>query len=100
MEISVLPYFTVVAFVDKVLHTEGIELEGIFTHFARADETDKSCARKQLDRFREFIRQIEGTFDYSISNGAITRFYGVFENKIYHFNGSTVTESEIATKTI
>ena len=28
-------------FVEKVLHTEGVILEGMFTHFARADETDK-----------------------------------------------------------
>ena len=38
-----------------------------------------------------------GFFDYSISNGAITRFYGVFENKVYDFNGSNVTESQLAT---
>ena len=68
-----------VAFVDKVLHTEGIELEGIFTHFARADETDKPCARKQLDRFREFIRQIEKSFDYSIPVKHCSNSAGIVE---------------------
>lgn len=38
-----------------------------------------------------------GFFDYSISNGSITRFYGVFENKVYDFNGSNITESQILT---
>lgn len=37
----------------------GIELEGIFTHFARADEADKTYARAQLLRFVTFIARLE-----------------------------------------
>ena len=77
--VGIRPDESGLAFVDKVLHTEGIELEGIFTHFARADETDKSCARKQLDRFREFIRQIEETFDYSIPVKHCSNSAGIVE---------------------
>ena len=36
-----------------------------------------------------------GVFDYSINNGAITYFYGVFENKVYQLDGGSITESEI-----
>ena len=36
----------------------GIEIEGMFTHFARADETDKASAREQLRKFKEFIRMV------------------------------------------
>lgn len=36
-----------------------IEVEGIFTHFARADETDKSHAKKQLSMFQEFVSAAE-----------------------------------------
>lgn len=46
-------------FVKRTFETEGIEVEGIFTHFARADESDKTAAKKQLTEFREFIGQIE-----------------------------------------
>lgn len=77
--VGIRPDESGLAFVDKVLHTEGIELEGIFTHFARADETDKSCARKQLDRFREFIRQIEQSFDYSIPVKHCSNSAGIVE---------------------
>lgn len=77
--VGIRPDESGLAFVDKVLHTEGIELEGIFTHFARADETDKSCARKQLDRFREFIRQIEETFDYFIPVKHCSNSAGIVE---------------------
>lgn len=48
-----------IAFVDKVLHADGIELEGMFTHFARADETDKTSAREQLTRMQDFMSRVE-----------------------------------------
>lgn len=37
----------------------GIFVEGIFTHFARADETDKAPALRQWERYRQFIRMTE-----------------------------------------
>ncbi len=36
-----------------------VELEGVFTHFARADERDKSYAEEQLDRFLAFSEMLE-----------------------------------------
>ena len=47
------------AFVKKCMDTPGIVVEGIFTHFAKADEADKSSAREQLERFQEFCGRIE-----------------------------------------
>lgn len=46
-------------FVRALRDCSEIEIEGIFTHFARADETDKSSAEKQLKRFLEFISMSE-----------------------------------------
>lgn len=37
----------------------GICAEGIFTHFARADEADKTWTRAQLERFLHFIEELE-----------------------------------------
>lgn len=37
----------------------GIEIEGLFTHFARADETDKTPAYVQLERYKEFLTLLE-----------------------------------------
>ena len=55
-----------IAFVGKVLRTEGVELEGMFTHFARADETDKTSARGQLKRIQDFMAQAEEKFAFRI----------------------------------
>ena len=35
----------------------GIRMEGIFTHFARADETDKASAVRQYESFLEFVKK-------------------------------------------
>ena len=45
-------------FVKKALEVEEIEVEGIFTHFARADEADKTAAYGQLNVFQNFINLI------------------------------------------
>ena len=53
-------------FVKKALENPAIEVEGIFTHFAKADEADKAPARNQLALFREFIGNIEAETGYVI----------------------------------
>lgn len=37
---------------------KGIEIEGIFSHFARADEEDRTFAYAQLERFRHFLEEV------------------------------------------
>lgn len=37
----------------------GLETEGIFTHFARADEADKAPALNQYQKFQKFIKTLE-----------------------------------------
>ncbi|MCC8106468.1 MAG: alanine racemase [Clostridiales bacterium] len=39
--------------------TDCIYVEGVFTHFARADEKDKSAAREQLEKFTSFCDRLE-----------------------------------------
>ena len=44
-----------VAEVEAITRLEGIRLEGVYTHFAAADEKDKSFANRQLEIFTAFI---------------------------------------------
>lgn len=64
--VGIRPDKSGLAFVDKVLHTEGIELEGMFTHFARADERDKTAAMEQFTQIRDFINLAEKESGYRI----------------------------------
>ncbi|MBQ6093959.1 MAG: alanine racemase [Lachnospiraceae bacterium] len=47
------------AFLQKLITYPHIELEGIFTHFARADEIDKTNAKMQYRCFVDFVDYAE-----------------------------------------
>ena len=53
-------------FVEKVLQTKGLVLDGIFTHFARADEPDQTSAKKQFEMFSDFVKKVEERYQISI----------------------------------
>lgn len=55
-----------IEFMNRVFHTEGIEVEGIYTHFARADETNKASAREQLKKLQDFMMRVEKELGYKI----------------------------------
>ena len=57
--IGIMPDDSGFAFVQKLSLTEGIEIEGVFTHFATADESDKTAAYHQLASFQAFTQRIE-----------------------------------------
>lgn len=44
---------------DIIRGEELLELEGLMTHFATADEADKAYARMQNERFKEFIALVK-----------------------------------------
>ncbi|MFZ2632240.1 MAG: alanine racemase [Desulfosalsimonadaceae bacterium] len=45
--------------VEAIHRLPGIEVEGIYTHFASADEADKTSAIRQLEIFTEFLTQLK-----------------------------------------
>jgi alanine racemase len=44
--------------VEAIDRLAGLEVEGIFTHFATADSADKSYANRQLERFIHFLEAL------------------------------------------
>lgn len=45
--------------IQKIKELPNIEIEGIFTHFACADETDKTSAYHQYERYERFVKKLE-----------------------------------------
>lgn len=43
----------------EIAKLPGIEIEGMFTHFARADEADKGPANMQLKRYTDFVNMLK-----------------------------------------
>ena len=46
--------------VEEICSTKSLLLEGVMSHFAQSDETDKTFARLQLERFNRFLRDLTG----------------------------------------
>ena len=77
--IGITPDEKGLAFFEKVLSCENIEIEGLFTHFARADETDKTSAREQLARFLQFSEAAEKRFGIRIPLKHCSNSAGILE---------------------
>lgn len=67
------------AFVKKVLMLPSVEIEGIFTHFARADEKDRTATEKQIEKFQSFCDRVEQELDYKIPIKHCSNSAGIIE---------------------
>jgi len=45
--------------IEKMMGMEGVEVEGIFSHFATSDEKDKTYAEKQFDMFKKLLESLK-----------------------------------------
>lgn len=45
--------------IKKILELPNVDVEGLFTHFARADEKDKAPASDQLERYLKFTELLQ-----------------------------------------
>lgn len=79
--IGIMPDESGLRFVQKVMQLPGIHIQGIFTHFARADEADKTHAEKQLLLFRQFVEYVERETGYHIPMCHCSNSAGIVEMK-------------------
>lgn len=77
--IGIMPDEAGVEFVKKALETPGIQVEGIYTHFACADETDKTSARKQIQKYSSFVEVVERETGYKIPIHHCSNSAGILE---------------------
>lgn len=57
--IGIHPDDSGVALLRQILELPGLEIEGIFTHFATADEADKTKAYHQMTLFADYVKRVE-----------------------------------------
>lgn len=53
--IGIQPQEENLAFLQRIADSEYLKLEGIFTHFAKADEKDMGFTLEQMERFNRFV---------------------------------------------
>lgn len=56
--IGITPDDRGLAFVRRVAESPALSIEGVFTHFAAADEEDGAFCEEQTSRFRDFVEEI------------------------------------------
>ncbi len=49
----------IIPFIEKIIKFKGIEIEGLFSHFATSEWKDKTYANHQLNIFNKIINKIE-----------------------------------------
>lgn len=57
--IGFMPDEESLAIISKIDKLPNIEIEGIYTHFSTADELDKTFTNTQIDRFNQFVKELE-----------------------------------------
>ncbi|MFH1826557.1 MAG: alanine racemase [bacterium] len=63
------------AFVTKVASLPGIKLEGIFTHFAQAEDQDGDFTQQQFQRFSQVLSKVNGIPIKHAANSAAVLFH-------------------------
>ncbi len=46
--------------INQIKQNQSLKLEGVFSHFATADELDSELVDRQMDRFSEYLSLLEG----------------------------------------
>lgn len=69
-----------------ILKMEGISIEGMFTHFSKADEADKAFANLQIERFNRFTEELEQRTGVHIGLRHMGASAGVMDMPEGHYN--------------
>ena len=77
--IGITPDDRGIAFVRKALAVPGLVVEGMFTHFAKADETDHGPTHRQIALFTGFREKIREELGYEIPLCHCSNSAGIIE---------------------
>lgn len=84
--IGIFPDDTGISFIQTVEKLDGIEIEGIFTHFAKADEIDKTAVSTQLNTYKEFLDKVSKECESKIPMKHCSNSAGIVEIREANMN--------------
>ena len=79
--IGVMPDEKGIAFAGEILEKDSLCLEGVFTHFAKADENNKDFTMEQIKKYNDFVSKIEETYGYKIPIKHVSNSAGIIDIK-------------------
>ena len=71
---------------EAILKMDGIQIEGIFSHFSKADEADKTYANRQLERFNWFTEELQRRTGVTIPIRHMGASAGIIDMPAGHFD--------------
>lgn len=71
--------------IEEIYKLPNIEIEGIFTHFAQADDSDRTYTEQQIRLYNEFIKKLEDK-GIIIPKKHASNSAGLIEYKEAHFD--------------
>lgn len=77
--IGVMPNEEGLSFAGEILNTPDLCLEGVFTHFAKADESNKDFTYGQIDAFNGYVNKIEELYGYQIPIKHVSNSAGILD---------------------
>ncbi len=48
-----------VSIIKKISQLDHLQIDGCFTHFAKADETDLSFTKEQMEKYKQYVQRLE-----------------------------------------
>ncbi|MBI4855155.1 MAG: alanine racemase [Acetobacterium woodii] len=71
--------------IEVMSQLEGIELQGLYSHFSTADATDKSYTKEQIQRYQQVVAELEEK-DIPIPIKHMANSAGIFDVEGVHFD--------------
>ncbi len=84
--IGIRPDDSGVEIVQAIAQLPGLVIEGIFTHFAKADEEDKTFTKEQYRKFTQFSERVEKVLGKKIPLHHCSNSAGIVELPQMHLN--------------
>lgn len=84
--VGIQPTKESLAFLQRIVNSDYLELEGIFTHFAKADERDMGYTLNQMERFEQFVALAEDRLGIRIPYRHAANSAGIIRMKAAHLD--------------
>ena len=84
--VGIQPREEELAYLRRIADSDYLELEGIFTHFAKADEKDMRYTLEQMEKFRQFVALAEARLGTRIPCRHAANSAGIVRMKEAHLD--------------
>lgn len=85
--IGFLPDEDSIAEIKRIAELPNILIEGIYTHFSKADEQDREFTKQQMEQFSQFVSKVEKEgisipFKHAANSAAIMEYPDTYLNQV------------------